>query len=329
MNPSFQNMEIRDHRGSHPGTFRRYPLNQDQIKEKLLQLDGDTEDFQVIFSGKSSRRIDGLYHPDNHEIIIHNKNFEDDNSLMYTAIHEFAHHIQFTRYASETKPRAHHTNLFWSIFHGLLHQAGEKGIYSNIYEEDTRFREMTETIQTEFIQKNGELMKALGKMLIQALDLCQQKHAIFEDYVDRELGLPRVTAKAAMKMFARDVDPSLGYDKMKMVASINNPAERDEVTKSLKEGKTQNEVREEIKEKKAAKKKPAGEYSSLKKAKKRIEKSIHDLEEKLEEVITKIESYESEEEESPPLPEPARSSPPCPGVVRATEIPIPKKVRNG
>jgi len=304
-------------------------LNQDQVKEKLLQLDGDVEEFQVIFSGKSSRRVDGLYHPDTHEITIHNKNFEDDNSLMYTAIHEFAHHIQFTRHAGKTNPRAHHSNLFWSIFHGLLHQAGEKGIYSNIYEEDTRFREMTETIQVEFIQKNGELMKSLGKMLIQALDLCQQKHAIFEDYIERELGLPRTTAKAAMKMFAKDVDPKLGYDNMKVVASINNAQEREEATKALMSGKTQNEVKEEIKEKKAAKKKePKSEYSSLKKTRVRLEKSIHDLEEKLEEIITKIESYESDDE-SLPLPEPARSSPPCPGVVRATEIPIPKKVRNG
>ena len=298
-------------------------MNQEEVKEKLLELDGDVEEFQIIFSGKVSRRIDGKYHPDTHEIIINNKNFEDDNSLLYTAIHEFAHHIQFTRHAKETNSRSPHTNLFWSIFHGLLHTATEKGIYNDLFGADPRFKEVTETIKVEFIQKNGELMKALGKILIQALDLCQQKHLIFEDYIDRELGIPRATAKAAMKMFARDVDTSLGFDRMKMVASINSPKEREEVTQALKAGKTQNEVKEEIKEKKASKKQPKSEYSSLKKTKKRIEKSIHDLEEKLEEVITRIESYETEEE-SPPLPEP-----PCPGVVRGNQISAPRKVRNG
>ena len=343
-------------------------MNQDQVKEKLLQLDSDVEDFQVLFSGKSSRRIEGLYHPDTHEIIINNKNFTDDNSLLYTAIHEFAHHIQFTRHAGKTSPRAHHSNLFWSIFHGLLHVATEKGIYTNIYDDDPRFKEVTEKIKVDFIQKNGELMKALGKVLIQAMDLCQQKHAIFEDYIDRELGLPRTTAKAAMKMYARDVDPSLGYDRMKIVAAVNNPKDREEVTQSFKEGKTQNEVREEIKEKKAANKKPRNEYSSLKRAKKRIEKSIHTLEEKLEEVITKIVSYESEDE-SPPLSEspeppekkalnkerrvketphpessenkesqnndpseksPPKREPPCPGLVPGDQIKPPtRKDKNG
>ncbi|MDC7218618.1 MAG: hypothetical protein PQJ59_01685 [Spirochaetales bacterium] len=287
-------------------------MNQDQVKEKLLELDSEVEEFQVIFSGKASRRWDGKYYPDTHEIVINNKNFEDDNSLMYTALHEFAHHIQFTRHAKETTSRAH-TNLFWSIFHKLLHEATEKGTYTNIYDEDPRFREVTEKIQEDFIQKNGELMKALGKMLVQALDLCQQKHVIFEDYIERELGLTRSTAKSAMMMFARDVDPSLGFDKMKMVAAIKEPKAREEATRALKDGKTQNEVKEEIKAAKA--KPPKSEYSSLKKTKKRLEKSIEELTLKLEDVTSRIETLEDTADESPPLPEP-----PCPGVVRGTQI---------
>ena len=75
-------------------------MNQQQVVERLLELDNDVEDFIVTFTGKKSKKVDGLYKPGNKEIILHNKNFSDDNSLIYTAIHEFAHHIQFTRSSS-------------------------------------------------------------------------------------------------------------------------------------------------------------------------------------------------------------------------------------
>ncbi|MCK4514270.1 MAG: hypothetical protein KAU31_03380, partial [Spirochaetaceae bacterium] len=71
-------------------------MNQDQVKEQLLRLEDDTEEFFLIFSGKRSKKANGLYHPDTREIILHNRNFESDTALMYTAIHEFAHHIHFT-----------------------------------------------------------------------------------------------------------------------------------------------------------------------------------------------------------------------------------------
>jgi len=62
-------------------------MNQDQVKELLLTLDKNVPDFSVIFSGKMSGKVDGLYYPDRREIIIHNKNFEEDGQLIYTAIH--------------------------------------------------------------------------------------------------------------------------------------------------------------------------------------------------------------------------------------------------
>ena len=69
-------------------------MNQDQVKEILLRLNEDVEEFFVIFSGKQSNKVNGLYHPDTREIILHNRNFENDQLLMYTAIHEFAHHVR-------------------------------------------------------------------------------------------------------------------------------------------------------------------------------------------------------------------------------------------
>ncbi len=260
-------------------------MNQDQVKEKLLEIDGDVAEFTLIYSGKQSKKVDGLYHPDNHEIIIHNQNFEEDNSLMYTAIHEFAHHIQFTRFANETTPRAHHTVLFWDIFHKLLKTAEEKGIYTNVYESDPRFKDLTDQIKSNYLAKNGEIMKEFGKLLIQALDLCQQKHAIFEDYIDRALGMNRTTAKSAMQMFARDVDPEIGFDNMKVVASIKEPAQRQEAVQAFKEGQSQNEVRQSIKE---SRPEPKMTVKKLESQKRRIQKSIEDMQQRLLDVEDKI-----------------------------------------
>ena len=81
----------------------------------------------------------GLYKPDSREIIIHNKNFKNDNEMMYTAIHEYAHHLQFTTAATPISVRTH-TTAFWNLLHTLLFEAEEKGIYTNPFESIEEFR---------------------------------------------------------------------------------------------------------------------------------------------------------------------------------------------
>ena len=65
-------------------------MNQDQVKEKLLQIDSEVVDFSVIFSGKNSKKVDGLYHPEKQEIVIHNKNFSDDNMVRALSVFEWS-----------------------------------------------------------------------------------------------------------------------------------------------------------------------------------------------------------------------------------------------
>ena len=64
-------------------------MTNEEIKNKLTKLYDCKEDFTVTMSGKASSRVNGLYKPLTHEIILHNKNFKNDNQLMYTAVHEF------------------------------------------------------------------------------------------------------------------------------------------------------------------------------------------------------------------------------------------------
>ncbi|MBB6481481.1 hypothetical protein [Spirochaeta isovalerica] len=268
-------------------------MNQDQVKALLLELDSDVEDFTLIYSGKMSKKVDGLYHPEKQEIIIHNKNFTEDNPLIYTAIHEFAHHIQFTRKDVEVTSRSH-TVMFWDIFHRLLIKAEEKGIYKNLFATDERFIKLTEKIKSKYLHTNGELMKEFGKLLIEALDLCQQNHANFEDYVDRELGLNRTAAKSIMKVYAMDVNPEIGFDNMKIVAGIKEEKQRKVAEKAFEEGKSPDMVKAEIKE---AKGEPDVTLPRLEAQKRRIEKSIHNLQQKLADVEMQIDEFKHEQGE--------------------------------
>jgi len=125
--------------------------------------------------------------------------------------------------------------------------------------------------------------------MIEAYDLCQRNHAEFEDYVDRALCMNRAAAKHIMKVYAMDVDPALGFDNMKIVASIQDNKIRKDAEESFKNGSTPTEVKHQIK---AAKPEPGLTVNKLKTEKTRIEKAIHCLEIKKHDLEIKIESYE-------------------------------------
>jgi hypothetical protein len=103
-------------------------VNAEQVKEKLDKIHASPHGYSVTFSGKKSNAANGLYKPATKEIIVHNRNFTDDNLLMYTAIHELAHHVCMAE-RGERGSRSH-TQLFWSVFHDLLDGAVAKKIYA-------------------------------------------------------------------------------------------------------------------------------------------------------------------------------------------------------
>jgi len=264
-------------------------MNQDQVKERLLDLDGEVEPFTLIFSGKKSKRVDGLYKPETREIIIHNKNMSDDNGIMYTAIHEFAHHIQFTRSSLPVSSRSH-TRDFYSIFHRLLAEAERKGLYRNIFKTEQEFKELTQKLKLSFLKENGELMKEFGRNLIRAFELCKKYHASFEDYVDRELSLGRTNAKTLMRVYTEDVDPEIGYENMKIVASISDPDQRVRATEAFKVGKSQDMVKEEFQ---APSKEARGNtLARLNAERERISRTIRTLTQRLADIEKRIAEYE-------------------------------------
>lgn len=221
-------------------------MNQDQIKTLLLQLNPDVPDFSVIMTGKESKKVDGLYKPETAEILLHNRNFHSQEQLVYTAIHEFAHHVHFSSQERPTSSKAH-TARFWEIFHRLLQKAEEKKLYTSIFLTEPEFVALTEKLKKQYLFKNGELMKELGQLLLEALELCRRHHTNFEDYLDRVLGVNRVTAKTVMTAFRQDLPPELGYDQMKFVSGLKNPETRSEVIQRLEQGETVDMIKVDLK----------------------------------------------------------------------------------
>jgi hypothetical protein len=264
-------------------------MNQDQIQNALLSIRATEEEFSVILSGKKSRKVNGLYKPESREIILHNKNFTNDNELMYTAIHEYAHHIQFTTAPVPVSVRTH-TTAFWNLFHSLLFEAEEKGRYENPFDTIEEFRALTRQIKEKFIAQSGSLMKELGRLLIKAHELCEKHGTSFADYIDRILGLPRAGAQAIMKARTYDLDPRVGFENMRSLAVIRDEGTRKAAQEALLEGKSPDMVKASF----GPNKKPAGAREMLQREQRRIEKTIERLKTRLTEVKKKLEEIEGD-----------------------------------
>ncbi len=253
-------------------------MNQDQVKEILLQIEESGLEFSVTFTGKASKKVNGLYKSDTHEILLHNKNFSVDNELLYTAIHEYTHHRLCE--LDGTRSGRVHTQRFWSYFHRLLQKAEEKGLYKIAMEESPELLELTDTIRTTIMAEDGKLMKELGRLLSKARALCKQAGVRYEDYIDRVLCLPRASAATIEKIHAFDVKPELGYEAMKVVANIANPDKRAAAEDLFLQKHSPAFVRDSVKNK------PQDEdpRRKLENEKRRIERTIVSLQARLSEL---------------------------------------------
>ncbi|MDR0663391.1 MAG: hypothetical protein LBF80_04855 [Spirochaetaceae bacterium] len=265
-------------------------MNQDAVKNLLLSIEDAPLDFSLIFSGKKSRKVNGLYKPDGREIIIHNRNFtgdggeQNENALVYTAIHEYAHHLHACKRGGKLPGRAH-TREFWAIFHTLLEKAENLNLYSSNIDASPALSELTTRIKDGFLTENGRLLKELGRLLVEAQELCAGISLRFEDYVDRILCMPRVSAKIAVKMFQYDIRPEIGPDNMRFVAGIRGEEARGEAERAFLAGKSPDTVRMSCKSGNTEE----DSRTRLVKEKQRIERTIDALSKRLDEVERELE----------------------------------------
>ena len=263
-------------------------MNQDQLAAKLRTL-ADVPPFTLVFSGKKSKKVDGLYKPATQEILIHNKNMTGDSDLIYTAIHEFAHHVVSCQNGNITLSSRCHTAQFWATFHQLLKKAEETGIYNNPFKSDQTFIQLTKRIKENFLKKNGAIMKDFAKVLNEARDMCIERHLSFEDYVDRELGIEKTTANTLLRIEKYDVTPTIGYDNMKTVAAMKDDHKREAAVQAFMEGESSASVKTSI-VRPVAKVEKVSPVDHLEAEKLKIEKAIESLQKKLQIVDKMIEN---------------------------------------
>jgi hypothetical protein len=275
-------------------------VNNEQIKQKLLQIRDTDEYFEVVLSGKKSKKVNGLYKPETRELVLHSQNFHNDDELMYTAIHEYAHHLHFTSSPVPVSARSH-TGEFWSLFHGLLYDAERLGLYSNPFEAVEDFDELTRRIREKVLLVNGELMKELGELLIRAQKLCEKHHTSFTDYLDRVLRIPRTSANTIIKTKILDIDPRLGFENMKTLTRISDPYTRKQAENALLEEMSPDMVRREYL--RPVKPRHSDPLKQLIAEKNRLERQIQRLRHKLEEISEKLSEYQRREEQTGRTPE--------------------------
>jgi hypothetical protein len=264
-------------------------MNQDQIKTALLAIEDAPLDFTLVFSGKKSKKVNGLYKPESREIVIHNRNFSDDNLLLYTALHEYAHHLHACSRGGRLSARSH-TTEFWAILHKLLEKAETKGVYKNVFADSPELNELTKIIRQKFLQENGGLVKDLGMHLLKAHELCIAIGGRFEDYIDRILRIPRNSAQIAMKIYQYNLNTSVGAENMRFLAGIRNEEERMTAEASLLKGKSPDTVKTESKRRTLGIPTPEEEPKiRLEKEKSRLEQTIASLSKRLTEVERELE----------------------------------------
>ena len=260
-------------------------MDNEKIKQMLLDIASTDLDFTVTQSGKESKRVNGLYKPDTHEIIIHNKNLKTDSELVYTAVHEYTHHLiseeQIELNGAAYVPNAKvHTEAFWAKFHSLLKIAEEKKYYSMDIDSVPELKELTENIRKNYIEANGKIMQEFGRLLAKAHALCQKANIRYEDYLDRVLCLPRNSARDITRIGkTTDIDPSIGFDNMKMISSIKKSEERAVAQEKIKEGESPVTVRALMKQKASE---PVDQRTKLEKEKNRLAKTIAQLQQRLD-----------------------------------------------
>ena len=259
-------------------------MNQDDVKKKLLELHTCTEDFIVVFSGKKCIKINGLYHWDKHTIIIHNRNFAPDeagdNLLFYTAMHEFAHHIQYTE--RHQKSARAHTELFYSILDDLVDIAEEKNLYRTIFEDDDMDTLDLIDEAHDISKQIAELENKLGKVLMRIHENCKKKGIRYEDVVARKVQISKKTNDLCVKAANMNLPPEIGMDIQEAALK-----EKDEDTRLLmvaagEDGKSVAQVK-----KSAKTTKPVGqedETATLLKEERRLKRTIESLTRRLEEI---------------------------------------------
>jgi hypothetical protein len=193
-----------------------------ELKEKLYDIYPGVIPFDAGYA-LLPRNTNGQYLPYTRSIVINNRKgqFANGNLIMYTGVHELAHHVCMAdKGDTSTRP---HNKLFWGVFHNLLEGAEAAGYYrrntdAEIEEAAGRARGVDRQI--------AALRRELGNMLIDIQGLCLDRGVRYEDVIERDIGLSRATWKAVVKESALSAFPEaadMGQDAQALAVKRDGP----------------------------------------------------------------------------------------------------------
>lgn len=203
-------------------------MTNEEIKNILLRLYPSDLDFSVIQENKKNKKFSASYNPNTSQITLYIENFESNKELIYNAIKEYTHHVIRGKYPypqgyyGKRVDLRNETTCFWATFTDLLELAEKKSIYSIGTNNTVELQNFTTELKEDFIKKNGALIKLFGKKLKNAEELCKASDVIYEDYINRVLCIPLSFVRAAQKVSDLDLYPTMGFENMKLISSIND-----------------------------------------------------------------------------------------------------------
>jgi hypothetical protein len=157
-------------------------MNELEVKEALLRIYPAKDDFIVFFIEEKNNKYNGVYRPMEKKIVLYTKNFSNDDTLMYTAVHEMAHHI--LRSELNILEKNKHSGFFWAVFYDLLDIAEKLKIY-----EPSKYIDDKTALLIENAKKISVEMalwrRELGEVILKLSELCEENGARFEDVVER------------------------------------------------------------------------------------------------------------------------------------------------
>jgi hypothetical protein len=264
-------------------------MDQEQVKALLLQIHDNKEDFTVIFTGKKSKKVNGLYNTVSRKILIHNRNFtgEDgglnESALIYTAIHELAHHICDTEL--HQKGSRCHTRLFWATFYDLVDAAVYQGLYTPAADPEV---EALVAEARKLDQEIAALRRQLGGVLERLYEACEKKGLRSQDVLERRLQLDKKTVDIAVKVYGAGLQENISSDAEAAIVTNRDSDERAVMLTAARTGKSI----AQIKQRPSPPPPAVDEAVKLEQEKRHIERSIALLSRRLVEVLKRLKQYD-------------------------------------
>jgi hypothetical protein len=259
-------------------------MNQDTVKEKLQSIHESPIEYAALFSGKKSKRVNGFYKPLTKEIVINDKNFVDaegkqnETLLMFTAIHELAHHVMIAEKGN--KSARFHTQDFWATFHGLLDIAEKKGVYHAEIDADTQ--KLIDDAR-DISGRIADLQRELGRVLLDIEESCWENGLETEDVIERKAQISKPSSKVAVAAYMMG-DQEVGADIQAEAAKQRDEDKRAAIIAAGREGKSVVQAKKST----PPSTDTEDETTTLLREKRRIERTVASLTHRLEAINQRL-----------------------------------------